>query len=110
MIEKLKAAGVTTMKDIHERGQDGIVAIKGIGEKTAEKIFALIQERENERSTPAAGAKAEKKIAAKKSEAKEAAQDESDATDDEESAEVEAEVVEDENASATDEDSTKQGN
>ncbi len=50
MVEKLKAGGIHTIKDVFDKGQDGIVAIKGIGEKTAEKIFALLHEREEARS------------------------------------------------------------
>jgi N utilization substance protein A len=53
MLEKLKAGGINTIKDVYDRGQDGIVAIKGIGEKTAEKIFSLIHEREEARSASA---------------------------------------------------------
>jgi N utilization substance protein A len=51
MVEKLKAGGIHTVKDVFDKGQEGIMAIKGIGEKTAEKIFALLHEREEARSS-----------------------------------------------------------
>jgi N utilization substance protein A len=56
MVSKLQAAGLKTLKDVLEQGEDGLLQIKGIGEKTAKRIWALIQERE----TGASGAKAAK--------------------------------------------------
>jgi N utilization substance protein A len=56
MVSKLQAAGLKTLKDALEQGEDGLLQIKGIGEKTAKRIWALIQERE----TGPSGAKAAK--------------------------------------------------
>jgi hypothetical protein len=47
MVSKLQAAGLKTLKDVLEQGEDGLLQIKGIGEKTAKRIWALIQERES---------------------------------------------------------------
>lgn len=77
MSEKLRAGGVNTIKDLYERGQSGIVEFKGIGEKTAEKIFALLRERERARTAqaeatspaPQAGAAAQEQSAAEVQEA-----------------------------------------
>ena len=98
-VEKLKAGGIHTIKDIYDKGQNGIVAIKGIGEKTAEKIFALIREREEARSAPAektAPAKRERKKGA----AAEAAEEEQETRDDGE--EAETNLVDHDAASAAD--------
>jgi N utilization substance protein A len=46
MISKLHAAGLKTVQDVLNQGEDGLLQIKGIGEKTAKRIWALIQERE----------------------------------------------------------------
>lgn len=111
VIEKLKTAGVNTLKDVYERGQEGIVAIKGIGEKTAEKIFAVVHEREEARSASETDTKTEKKSGTKKkAEAPPSVQDTQDAADNGDAADSEAGVVDDvddEDVSATDEDSTK---
>ncbi|MCG3117987.1 MAG: hypothetical protein ALAOOOJD_00120 [bacterium] len=46
MISKLHAAGFKTVQDLLDQGEDGLMQIKGIGEKTAKRIWTLIQERE----------------------------------------------------------------
>jgi N utilization substance protein A len=58
MVSKLQAAGLKTLKDVLDQGEDGLLQIKGIGEKTAKRIWALIQERE----TGASGAKPAKPV------------------------------------------------
>ncbi len=47
MVSKLHAAGLKTMQDVLDQGEDGLLQIKGIGEKTAKRIWALISERES---------------------------------------------------------------
>jgi N utilization substance protein A len=47
MVAKLLAAGLKTVKDVLEQGEDGLLQVKGIGEKTAKRIWALISERES---------------------------------------------------------------
>jgi N utilization substance protein A len=46
MIGKLQDAGLQTVRDILKVGEEGLVQVKGIGEKTAVKIWALVQARE----------------------------------------------------------------
>jgi N utilization substance protein A len=46
MVSKLHAAGLKTVQDVLDQGEDGLLQIKGIGEKTAKRIWALVQERE----------------------------------------------------------------
>jgi len=46
MVSKLHAAGLNTVQDVLDQGEDGLMQIKGIGEKTAKRIWALVQERE----------------------------------------------------------------
>ncbi len=46
MVSKLYAAGLKTVQDVLDQGEDGLLHIKGIGEKTARRIWALINERE----------------------------------------------------------------
>jgi N utilization substance protein A len=46
MVSKLHAAGLKTVQDLLDQGEDGLLQIKGIGEKTAKRIWALVQERE----------------------------------------------------------------
>jgi hypothetical protein len=46
MVSKLYAAGLKTVQDVLDQGEDGLLQIKGIGEKTAKRIWALISERE----------------------------------------------------------------
>lgn len=47
MIDKLRDANIHTMRDLLKIGESGLVEVKGIGEKTAEKIWALVQAREH---------------------------------------------------------------
>ncbi|MDZ7268282.1 MAG: transcription termination factor NusA [candidate division KSB1 bacterium] len=42
MLTKLKDAGLHTVNDVLKAGEQGLTEIKGIGEKTAEKIWALV--------------------------------------------------------------------
>jgi N utilization substance protein A len=108
VVEKLKAAGVHTLKDLSDRSPDDIVAIKGIGEKTAEKILTVVREFGESHSPAKASEKAEKKSGENQSrKAKAAPPKAEDAVDGEDGAEVEDEILEDEAASAADEDSTK---
>jgi N utilization substance protein A len=46
MISKLQDAGIQTVRDILKIGEEGLMQVKGIGEKTAVKIWALVQARE----------------------------------------------------------------
>ncbi|MDZ7289099.1 MAG: transcription termination factor NusA [candidate division KSB1 bacterium] len=46
MISKLYAAGLKTVKDVLDQGEEGLLQIKGIGEKTAKKIWSLVKDRE----------------------------------------------------------------
>ncbi len=46
MISKLHAAGFKTVQDVLDQGADGLRQIKGIGEKTAKRIWELVGERE----------------------------------------------------------------
>ncbi len=46
MVSKLQDANIHTVRDILKIGEEGLHAVKGIGEKTAVKIWALVQERE----------------------------------------------------------------
>ncbi|MDZ7363522.1 MAG: transcription termination factor NusA [candidate division KSB1 bacterium] len=46
MVSKLRAAGLKTVRDVLDQGEEGLLQIKGIGEKTAKRIWALVQERE----------------------------------------------------------------
>lgn len=108
MLEKLKTAGVTSIKDIEERGLEGIIAIKGIGEKTAEKIFALVRERqETPAASPADTPRQNQSKAHEKEQADVVAQNPPDADDGEAGDGVDDDIAEDEQASATEEDSTK---
>jgi len=50
MLEKLKGGNINTIKDLHALGKDGIMGIKGIGEKTAEKILTLLEEHGKDRA------------------------------------------------------------
>jgi len=50
MISKLHAAGLKTVQDVLQQGEEGLLQIKGIGEKTAKRIWALVQQREAEAS------------------------------------------------------------
>ncbi len=46
MISKLRDANIHTVRDLMMIGEQGLMEVKGIGEKTAEKIWALVQARE----------------------------------------------------------------
>jgi N utilization substance protein A len=46
MVSKLHAAGLKTVQDVLDQGEEGLLQIKGIGEKTAKRIWALVQERQ----------------------------------------------------------------
>ncbi|MGH7492949.1 MAG: transcription termination factor NusA [bacterium] len=46
MVGKLQDAGIQTVRDILKVGEEGLMQVKGIGEKTAVKIWALVQARE----------------------------------------------------------------
>jgi len=46
MVSRLHAAGLKTVQDVLNQGEDGLLQIKGIGEKTAKRIWALVRERE----------------------------------------------------------------
>lgn len=48
MITKLKDAGIHTVRDILKTGAEGLTQVKGIGEKTAVKIWHLVQARDQE--------------------------------------------------------------
>jgi Holliday junction resolvasome RuvABC DNA-binding subunit len=39
-LELLKEAGIKNISDVIEAGEEGLVKIKGIGEKKAQKLFA----------------------------------------------------------------------
>jgi hypothetical protein len=54
MISKLHAAGLKTVKEVLDQGEDGLLQIKGIGEKTAKRIWALISAREAGAESPEA--------------------------------------------------------
>lgn len=45
MISKLRDANIHSVRDLMKIGEQGLMEVKGIGEKTAEKIWALVQER-----------------------------------------------------------------
>jgi N utilization substance protein A len=110
VVEKLKAAGIHTIKDITDRGPDGIVAIKGIGEKTAEKILSVVRELGESHSSAKAEEKAEMESGDREGGKVETAEQQAeDAVDGENGAQAEEEILESEETSATDEDSTKQG-
>ena len=47
MVTKLHAAGLKTVQDILDQGEEALTQVKGIGEKTAKRIWALVQDREN---------------------------------------------------------------
>jgi Holliday junction resolvasome RuvABC DNA-binding subunit len=55
MISKLHAAGLKNVQDVLDQGEDGLLQIKGIGEKTAKRIWALVQEREEKGGEAKAG-------------------------------------------------------
>jgi N utilization substance protein A len=46
MVSKLYAAGLKTVKDVLDQGEDGLLQIKGIGAKTAKRIWSLLRDRE----------------------------------------------------------------
>ena len=46
MISKLRDANIHSVRDLMKIGEQGLMEVKGIGEKTAEKIWALVQARE----------------------------------------------------------------
>ncbi len=46
MISKLREANIHSVRDLMKIGEQGLMEVKGIGEKTAEKIWALVQARE----------------------------------------------------------------
>ncbi len=46
MVSKLQDANIHTVRDILKIGEEGLTQVKGIGEKTAVKIWALVQARE----------------------------------------------------------------
>ncbi len=54
MLTKLKDAGFNTVNDVLKAGEQSLTEIKGIGEKTAEKIWALVHG--SDRATPEAAA------------------------------------------------------
>ena len=56
MISKLQDANIHTVRDILKIGEEGLTQVKGIGEKTALKIWSLVQAREQGGSEPAEGA------------------------------------------------------
>lgn len=43
LIEKLASSGIHTVRDILERGKDGLLEVPGIGSKTAEKIMEMVK-------------------------------------------------------------------
>ncbi len=44
VLKKLESEGIYTARDILERGKEGLLAIAGIGEKTAEQLLELVEE------------------------------------------------------------------
>jgi N utilization substance protein A len=46
MVAKLHAAGLKTVKDVLDGGEEGLLQVKGIGEKTAKKIWSLLRDRD----------------------------------------------------------------
>lgn len=46
MIGKLRDANIHSVRDLMKIGEQGLMEVKGIGEKTAEKIWALVQARD----------------------------------------------------------------
>ncbi len=106
MVSKLYAAGLKTMQDVLDQGEEGLLQIKGIGEKTAKRIWALISEREagtsSTRATEAAedegelSASDDGKAEESDAEATEAAEDEEElsASDDGKTEKLDAEATE----------------
>jgi N utilization substance protein A len=43
VIEKLESNGIHTVRDILERGRDGLLELPGIGNKTADKLLELVE-------------------------------------------------------------------
>lgn len=46
MIGKLREANIHSVRDLMKIGEQGLMEVKGVGEKTAEKIWALVQTRD----------------------------------------------------------------
>ncbi len=46
MIIKLRDANIHSVRDLMKIGEQGLMEVKGIGEKTAEKIWAIVQARD----------------------------------------------------------------
>ena len=59
MISKLRDANIHTAMDVLKTGEDGLKEVKGIGEKTAHKIWTLVQERTQTAEQPQPAAESE---------------------------------------------------